>query len=393
MDSTVSFIAGSVHLRDQLKDYQFRGDALESMCLLEFVIETYEGMLLPNTTQVDNANNQDPNEGSRVGRPRSVRVAYREEAAKPKMCRVIRGRGHETVPRIVGKWFSRSDDPGCHDIYCASMLMLLKPWRSIRELKQHGETFEEKWDVHYTALSNEHKTVVDNIQYFHEAADSARDSRLSETETSENAEGWEFDFDKAEGGEYTDDENEDHADVIITEADIERARANKISMREQLFSETGVQIATDLGFFPETEEEIIPTVPTVRNADENELTIFNEWAKQLQDATRKIYSENGTINIASSPDMTEAGIIPLTESMPPSQESISGDIPPSIEEIPQETEASARPKFDMLNSAQQRAHGIISHTLRAELAGGKSLTFRNRCYTYHNVDAQKIPAN
>ncbi|KAG1722365.1 hypothetical protein EDD22DRAFT_764812, partial [Suillus occidentalis] len=56
--------------------------------------------------------------------------------------RVIRSKGHHTLPNIVGPFFPR-DDPGHREYYCASILALLSPWRCIKELRTDLETWEE----------------------------------------------------------------------------------------------------------------------------------------------------------------------------------------------------------------------------------------------------------
>lgn len=100
-DATIAMVANEVQLKDQMKDYQFRGDALEDMSLFEFVVETYERQK-PNDSTATNANEEDVdnnNSNRPAGRRlRSVRVPYRDGAGKPKMCRVVRAEGHDTVP-------------------------------------------------------------------------------------------------------------------------------------------------------------------------------------------------------------------------------------------------------------------------------------------------------
>ncbi|KAK0439629.1 hypothetical protein EV421DRAFT_1689232, partial [Armillaria borealis] len=78
---------------------------------------------------------------------------------------------------IVGKWFPRSDRDDCREYYCASMLALLKPWRSMRDLKNEGEHFEISWRRFSKNLTPKQIDVIDNIQYFHEASDRAHKSK------------------------------------------------------------------------------------------------------------------------------------------------------------------------------------------------------------------------
>ncbi|KAF8151060.1 hypothetical protein BJ912DRAFT_1120518 [Pholiota molesta] len=83
-------------------------------------------------------------------------------------------------------------------------------------------------------------------------------------------------------------------------------------MRERLFSDHGVQIATDAGFFPDTGEEVTVTAPTARNATDEEL----EWTKQLQDTTsRQQHAENGIVDISSTSTAVNPTIDPTTDSI------------------------------------------------------------------------------
>ena len=53
--------------------------------------------------------------------------------------RVIRQEGHNTRPNIVGPMLPRNDDPERRSFYCASVLMLLKPWRDLHLPNQTWE--------------------------------------------------------------------------------------------------------------------------------------------------------------------------------------------------------------------------------------------------------------
>lgn len=139
-----------IELKDQLRDYKFRGDKLAHMNFLTFMLDTYED----STKETDEDNDNEPfqkatgdalPQSRRPGRPLSTRIPYQDEAGKKKRCRIIRLEGHETLPRFVGKWFCRSDNEYEKDLHRASMLMLLKPWRNLHQLKTLTETFEDAY--------------------------------------------------------------------------------------------------------------------------------------------------------------------------------------------------------------------------------------------------------
>ncbi len=98
---------GTIELKDQLRDYKFRGEELTTMNFLDFMLDTYEDS---------------------------------------KHCRIRRSQGHETLSRFIGKLFCRSDNDHDRDLFRGSMLMLLKPWRNLHQLKGPTETFETAFD-------------------------------------------------------------------------------------------------------------------------------------------------------------------------------------------------------------------------------------------------------
>lgn len=67
--------------------------------------------------------------------------------------------GHNTLPNFIGRYFPRSDDPDIYPFYCASMLMLLKPWRDLTaDLKDASESWPDAF-IRFKASAP--KTVLD----------------------------------------------------------------------------------------------------------------------------------------------------------------------------------------------------------------------------------------
>ncbi|KAG2743252.1 hypothetical protein P692DRAFT_20821637 [Suillus brevipes Sb2] len=96
-----------------------RGNELESNSFFEFNINTYEEAIPASEKQ---NNGRSIAITSSRGRPRNDRSHYKECHTHR---RVIRSKGHSTLPNIVGPFFPRPNDPTCRTLYCASMLALL----------------------------------------------------------------------------------------------------------------------------------------------------------------------------------------------------------------------------------------------------------------------------
>jgi hypothetical protein len=175
----LTLVDRSVELKDQLRDYKYRGEELETMNFLDFMLETYEVTSETKDSQIIVEATSDEIPHTRgPGRPPSARIAYHDDAGKGKRCRIIRQPGHETLPRFVGKWFCRSDNDFEKDFFRASMLMLLKPWRKLHALKGDMETFKNAFETFMLQADEKCKRVVANVEYYYECSDGAKADRM-----------------------------------------------------------------------------------------------------------------------------------------------------------------------------------------------------------------------
>ncbi|KAF8806046.1 hypothetical protein BYT27DRAFT_7030962, partial [Phlegmacium glaucopus] len=120
---------GAITLKDQLNEYMYRGQEIAHMNLLTFLLETYNRKAPKEDNRAESDERVSVEDDlARLGRCPNRRVGYREGYNKRGRCRVFRTEGHETLPQFVGCWMLRNDKACDRDIYCASMLALLKPW-------------------------------------------------------------------------------------------------------------------------------------------------------------------------------------------------------------------------------------------------------------------------
>jgi len=75
------------------------------------------------------------------------------------------------IPYFPGQWFPQANDPSTRTLYCASMLALLQPWRSLFSLKAANTTFQSTYDTFCEHASARTQKIIDNIQYFHKTSD------------------------------------------------------------------------------------------------------------------------------------------------------------------------------------------------------------------------------
>ncbi|KAG8213362.1 hypothetical protein J3R82DRAFT_11852, partial [Butyriboletus roseoflavus] len=67
-----------------------------------------------------------------------------------------------------GQWFPRANDVNNRPLFCTTMLALLKPWRSVLDLKQEDASFKESYNEFYDQTSPKMHKIIENIQYFYE---------------------------------------------------------------------------------------------------------------------------------------------------------------------------------------------------------------------------------
>ena len=225
---------GQLHTQSQVQDYALRGDTLEDFTILSFFINTYEE---------DEGKGSDP--CSTRGRARNPRIPYQRSHWKfNKKTRVLRSDGHRNLPNIIGQWFPRRDTVENYPYYCASMLMLLKPWRNLRtDLKDENASWESAFQD-FVANHDEEENVaftLSNIQFFHECDSAAQRARngASDQDTKvveEEEEEREGDF-------------EDNEDDETTERVIRSIQETQTSWPERQYAQIAVDIATLCGVF------------------------------------------------------------------------------------------------------------------------------------------------
>jgi hypothetical protein len=345
---------GKLKMKDQLRDYQVRGDKLAGYNFLDFALDTYEGDNLPENV-----------EKVGKGRPRSDRIPYRDDAGKKNKVRIIRQAGHETMPHFVGQWFPRNNVAEEREMYCASMLALLKPWREIYLLKEGYATFDAAFREFEKDATQRQKRIMENIQYYHECLSKAREDR----------EGWEEGISTAnamrgEDGQTdetlgVDDEGLETEGGQWSEEAIEKARDDATNLKELLFGKQAVYLATKAGFFDEnTPNPSFGAMP--RTATEDEQGLYQAWQKQL----KHYCPEDGYQEVTNIEPTTKPCVV---LDMGPSTTTEAGIIHGGIGGTEDLRSRISRDRLSILNEEQLRAHTIIeNHAI--ETLEGKDLS-------------------
>jgi len=147
-------------------DYTQRGKHFEHCNMIDYFVNSYEVDIDgrgQDTSSLSPLHNK-----RKRGQPFHLRVPYL--AGHPKALtkqRIVRGANHNNLPNFIGRYFPARDDPDEYPLYCASMLMLLKPWRRLeKDLKQPTESWEGAFADFISTASTQTKQILSGIQYY-----------------------------------------------------------------------------------------------------------------------------------------------------------------------------------------------------------------------------------
>ena len=155
----VEMVEGQLLIKDQICEYMDRGNALEHWSCLDYFLDTYDGAVLKPKPSLH-------------GRKPSVRVPYCDNCDQPSCCRILCAAGHETMPYFPGAWFPKRDSSNSNGLFEASMLTLLKPWRSLSRSKDDNETFQNAYNLFLSTASDNIPGTIENIQFYHDCSQS-----------------------------------------------------------------------------------------------------------------------------------------------------------------------------------------------------------------------------
>lgn len=326
-------------LRDQLKQYASRGPKLADMSFFIFFIETYE-----ESNTRTKAGNDDIEEVHR-GRPRSERVPYIVGSGREKLCRVIRQAGHETLPQIIGRWVPSKDDKDQSELYAASILLLLKPWQTLHQLKTETENFGSSLSRFLQSASPFTQDILANFQYYHDCATAA--NKTPEYPDTANV---------VDVGYHEDESSQaDNVAVVphLSEEDVAAALENRWPVRETRHGETAMAIAEDVGIFPEDPSDTVFLGPK-QVADQERMAMYHQWETLVKNAKQTLLPNN-------QPNIPEIDMdTPL---------GTPNDIEPNI--VPANPLDLTIGPDGLLRGDQRRAHNIIANHLSAHLAGNR----------------------
>ena len=195
---------------------------------MSLIIDTYEEAVPASEKQ---NNGQSSTTTPSRGRPRNDQSHYKEGHSK---ChthhRVIRSKGHSTLPNIVGPFFLRPNDPICRNLYCASMLALLFPWRDLQDIKAGFNSFETSFISFSEAASQADRDMLASAQYYHDRKVAASTHRESDDKAPDMSNSQ----DRLAADSVYSDSEDDKFQIELTEADLPAYEESQKNHREEL---------------------------------------------------------------------------------------------------------------------------------------------------------------
>jgi hypothetical protein len=149
-------------------DYQYRSAILNNICLYDFVSILYKKKM--NATDVKYLSKtavpleEDMN---RRGRPANERYPFQNQHPQATTYLLMKYSEYH-VPVLYGPQIPRRDRDDTRERYSRALLTLFVPWRTVTDLCDVNQTWEEALKSRQNLISMDSRMIIENIQLLHE---------------------------------------------------------------------------------------------------------------------------------------------------------------------------------------------------------------------------------
>ena len=234
-------------------DYQYRSASLDNMCLYDYV-RLYRKKLMDakdrKQLEVQLATKSTESKGPQRGRPISEREPFQNKHPQASSHINIK-RIKPVVPVLLGPPVPRRDREDTRERYCRSILTLFFPWRSVQDLCDMDQTWEQAFEIRHTRITPESQKIVDNIQLLLECKND-RDEHLQQVIEAAQTEVVNDHLYSNHNDNDSDDDNTEILDVLET-IDISEIPGLKEpgNRAEQIYFQKLVQAVDQANRFPD----------------------------------------------------------------------------------------------------------------------------------------------
>jgi hypothetical protein len=262
------------------------------------------------------------------------------------------------MPYIPGQWFPKKNDGGGPPLFEVSMLALLKPWDLIGSVKMVGKMFPQAYNDFAASSSNEVKTIIKNIQFYHECLEGARAKQM-ETEAPDmvcSAGGELEETDVPVIDSDVDGGGDSQFESLVTEEQVQKLLDRPFSGCEQLYTEEAIDIGIQTGTLAcpnfETVYRKPPMPATLQQLDQS--TVWDKAMRKPEDG--EIENVSVTVPTTQEGDMMDICATPQPSS-------------PSVCELPKPKLTECDSPVTKLNEEQVITYEIVISHLKAFLRG------------------------
>lgn len=265
------------------------------MSVMDFLVGTYEDDIRDRVRYrgdvdgIPEVDDDERDESHPQRRARHTRSRYRSghPNAETKH-RVKRGATHRNLPNFVGRWFPSSSDPSTHAYYCASMLMLLKPWRDVRtDLKNAEESWSSAFERFVGSSPMHVRRAISGIQYYHSCKDAATEARNDDELPEDDFMGAARRYGNGGNEDLELAEDVEGTSLELTREGLAELIASQTPYYETVHAQHAICVAESTGVFDDTATgqpwEIAGGSRPISNATGGDLVKLTEWRAQMAD--------------------------------------------------------------------------------------------------------------
>jgi hypothetical protein len=138
------------------------------MCLYDFVSTVYKKKMNAADLKYLSTNMASREKGgNQRGRPANERYPFQSQHPQAKTY-VLMKYSESHVPILYGPQIPRQDRADTRERYCRALLTLFVPWRTITDLCDLNQTWEDAFQSRLDHISIHSSKIIENIQLLHE---------------------------------------------------------------------------------------------------------------------------------------------------------------------------------------------------------------------------------
>lgn len=196
-------------------DYQHRSSSLDNLCLYDYIslyrkkpIDARDRKQLKTSLETTSAKGAN----SRRGRPASEREYFQEGHPQAESHLNIK-RNKPVIPVLLGPPVPRGDRDDTRARYCRCILALFLPWRSVQDICDVDQTWEESFQIRKQNILPASWKIIENIQLLQECKND-RDEHLHQVIELAQTEATGNNTCSSYANSDTDEENNEILDVL-----------------------------------------------------------------------------------------------------------------------------------------------------------------------------------